>query len=303
MACIIALALLVMSVDRVIGSMSWRERGADFIPSAPPAANTTSSSCCHWPAHARADRQRSHLAVPRLELTGLPTYVMVAMSRGSVRPNRHEVLLRQRNVRCDVPLRLRHALRGDRDGRADRMPVFAEQADHGGISTIGIVGMILALLGIGFKLAAVPMHLYAKDVYEGAAVHVTAFLGFVPKAAGAVAFMLLLSTLGWGDGMSLPAPILILLWVMSVLTMTLGNIAALLQKSVKRMLACSSIAHSGYLLIGIIAGPGLGYNAVVLYLFIYGLGNTASFATAAWSVVGMNWNRWRIWPGCGTDIR
>ena len=68
---------------------------------------------------------------------------------------------------------------------------------------------------------------------------------------------------------------------MSVLTMTLGNISALLQKSVKRMLACSSIAHSGYILIGIIAGPGLGFSAVVLYLFIYGLGNTASFAVLA----------------------
>src|SRR5690606_15307040 len=124
---------------------------------------------------------------------------------------------------------------------------FALQAANGGINLIGIVGMILALLGIAFKIAAAPLHFYAADVYEGAAASVTAFLAFVPKTAGMVAIILLLSTVGWsGHGMmvdgqwvettGLPWPILTALWMISVLTMTLGNVGAILQKSVKRVL-------------------------------------------------------------------
>ena len=110
----------------------------------------------------------------------------------------------------------------------------------------------------------------------------TAFLGFVPKAGGVIALLLLLSITGWMDnGGTLPEPILIALWIMAVLTMTLGNIGALLQTRVKRMLAYSSISHSGYILIGIIAGPGAGFAAVLVYLLGYGLSNTATFAVLA----------------------
>jgi NADH-quinone oxidoreductase subunit N len=103
------------------------------------------------------------------------------------------------------------------------------------------------------------MHFYAADVYEGAAAPVTAFLGFVPKTAGMIALILLISTMGWTGSMlepGLPRPILTTLWMLAVLTMTLGNVGAILQKSVKRVLAYSSIAHSGYMLIGLIAGMG-----------------------------------------------
>lgn len=216
-----------------------------------------------------------------LELASLPTYVMVAMSRGSIRAQEAAMKYFFLGAMSAAMFLYGFALLYGATGTlvlTEMQASFADQIARGELSVLAIVGMLLALLGIGFKLAAVPMHIYAADVYEGAAVHVTAFLGFVPKAAGVIAFMILLSTLGWQDGVGLPAPILIMLWVVSVLTMTLGNIAALLQKSVKRMLACSSIAHSGYLLIGIIAGPGAGFNAAMLYLLIYGLGNTASFA-------------------------
>src|SRR5262245_65062710 len=74
---------------------------------------------------------------------------------------------------------------------------FELQARNGGVSQLGIVGMILAVLGISFKIAAAPMHFYAADVYEGAAAPVTAFLAFVPKTAGMLALILLLSTMGW----------------------------------------------------------------------------------------------------------
>ena len=146
--------------------------------------------------------------------------------------------------------------------------------------------MILAILGISFKIVAVPMHFYAADVYEGAAAPVGAFLAFVPKTAGVLAIILLLGTVGWrghhGAGSEgLPQPILVSLWMVAVLTMTLGNVGAMLQRSIKRLLAYSSIAHSGYMLIGVIAGPGLGLDAVLFYLLAYGVMNTAAFAVLA----------------------
>ncbi len=219
-----------------------------------------------------------------LELTSLPTYVMVAMSRGSKRAQEAAMKYFYLGAMSAAMFLYGFALLYGATGTLElsaMRDVLAAQAADGGIGIIAVVGMMLALLGIGFKLAAAPMHLYAGDVYEGAAVHVTAVLGFIPKAAGAMAFMLLLSTVGWFDGTPLPLPILIMLWVMAVLTMTLGNIGALLQRSVKRMFAYSSIAHSGYILVGIIAGPGLGFNAVVLYLFVYGLASTGAFAALA----------------------
>ena len=151
---------------------------------------------------------------------------------------------------------------------------------------------MLSILGIAFKLAAVPMHFYAADVYEGASSATTAFLGFVPKIAGVLALMVLLSVFGYTghitlfDGVpveipGLPAPMTAVLWMIAVLTMVLGNIGALLQRNVKRMLAYSSIAQSGYLIIGLISGPESGYSAVLFYLLGYGVTNTAMFAVLA----------------------
>ena len=162
---------------------------------------------------------------------------------------------------------------------------FAKQLSTGSINPIGIFGMILSLLGVSYKIAAAPMHFYAPDVYEGAASPVTAFLAFVPKTTGMIAIILLLSTIGWGGTPTepgLPKAILTTLWMVAVLTMTLGNVGAILQKSVKRVLAYSSIAHSGYMLIGIIAGPlYAGIEAVLFYLLAYGIMNTAAFAVLA----------------------
>jgi len=94
-----------------------------------------------------------------------------------------------------------------------------------------------------------------------------------------LAIIILVSLVGWED--RLPPVVEMTLWVVAVLTMLLGNIGALLQRSAKRMLGYSSIAHSGYMLIGVIAGPPLGLVAVLVYLIIYGTTNTAAFATLA----------------------
>lgn len=224
-----------------------------------------------------------------LELTSLPTYIMVAMSRSSLKAQEAAVKYFFLGAMSAAIFLFGFALLYGATGTivlSEMRTVFAGQIAEGGINSIGIFGMILAVLGVSFKIVAAPMHFYAPDVYEGAAAPVAAFLAFVPKAAGFISLMLLLGTMGWaghgGPGTTgLPTPIMSMLGMIAILTMTLGNIGALLQRSVKRMLAYSSIAHSGYMIIGLIAGPGLGLNAVLFYLLVYGIMNTGAFTVLA----------------------
>ena len=224
-----------------------------------------------------------------LELTSLPTYIMVAMSRSSRKAQEAGVKYFFLGAMAAAMFLYGFAFIYGATGTivlTEIQASFARQVASGGIGLYGIVGMVLAILGIAFKIAAAPMHFYAADVYEGAAAPVTAFLAFVPKTAGMLALILLVATVGWeghaGAGSAgLPPAISAVLWMIAALTMTLGNIGALLQKSVKRMLAYSSVAHSGYMLIGLLAGPPMGIDAVLFYLLAYGVMNTAAFAVLA----------------------
>ena len=139
-----------------------------------------------------------------------------------------------------------------------------------------VLAVILVVAGVGFKIAAVPFHMWAPDVYEGAPTPVTAFLSVGSKAAS---FAMLLRI--FLEGMpSLSADWRILFEVLAIVTMTVGNLAALTQSNLKRMLAYSSIAHAGYLLIGIVAA-GAGYTrgvtATLVYLFIYAFMQLGAF--------------------------
>lgn len=112
---------------------------------------------------------------------------------------------------------------------------IAQQVKAGGINEITMLGIILAIVGISFKIAAVPMHFYTPDVYQGASAPIAGFLAFVPKAAGFFAIMLIVSCVGWNFGESqsaLPPMLHDVLWAIAVLTMTVGNVLAILQSSV-----------------------------------------------------------------------
>jgi NADH-quinone oxidoreductase subunit N len=139
-----------------------------------------------------------------------------------------------------------------------------------------ILAVILVAAGMGFKIAAVPFHMWAPDVYEGAPTPVTAFLSVGSKAAS---FAMLLRI--FLEGMpTLSADWVILFEVLAIVTMTVGNVAALTQSNLKRMLAYSSIAHAGYLLIGVVAA-GAGYErgvtATLVYLFVYSFMQLGAF--------------------------
>jgi NADH-quinone oxidoreductase subunit N len=137
-----------------------------------------------------------------------------------------------------------------------------------------ILAVILIAAGMGFKIAAVPFHMWAPDVYEGAPTPITAFLSVGSKAAS---FAMLLRILLEGVP-SMSAEWRELFWVLSIITMTVGNVAALTQSNVKRMLAYSSIAHAGYVLMGIVAGGQRGVTAILVYLFVYGFMQIGAFA-------------------------
>jgi NADH-quinone oxidoreductase subunit N len=146
------------------------------------------------------------------------------------------------------------------------------------------VAVLLLVMGFSFKIAAVPLHFYAGDVYQGAATPVTAFLSFVPKISGMVALIKVLFVVTGGAWFGNPM-IIKLLWIIAVLTMTFGNVLGLLQFNVKRVLAYSSIAHSGYMLVGLAALMGArtaatqeaALQGVLFYLAAYGLANSAAF--------------------------
>lgn len=151
-----------------------------------------------------------------------------------------------------------------------------------------VLAVMLVVAGMGFKIAAVPFHMWAPDVYEGAPTPITGFLSVGSKAASfAMLLRIFVESLptmrvslsestsltpsgpevGWG----------MLFYVLAVVTMTVGNFAALTQSNLKRMLAYSSIAHAGYLLIGAVAGTSRGVTAMLVYLFVYAFMQLGAF--------------------------
>ena len=228
-----------------------------------------------------------------LELSVLPTYVMVALSRNNRKANESAIkyffLGAMSTAIFLYGFALLYGATGTMSFLEMRDVLTAQTASEAGLAPFAVIGMALALLGICFKISAVPMHVYAPDVYEGASSPMTGFLSIIPKITGFVALIILCGTFGWagreeltaaGTTMvqeGLPAPISAMLWIIAVLTMTLGNIGALLQKSVKRLIAYSGISHTGYMLIGIVAGTENGTDALLFYLVAYALGNLALF--------------------------
>lgn len=137
-----------------------------------------------------------------------------------------------------------------------------------------LMAMGLLVVGFGFKVAAVPFHMWTPDVYEGAPTSVTAYMAVASKAASFAAFLrVFLEALG-----GIKDSWRMLLVAVCVATMVLGNVVAIVQTNIKRMLAYSSIAHAGYALIGLVAADAFGTASVMLYLAIYAFMNLGAFA-------------------------
>lgn len=176
------------------------------------------------------------------------------------------------------------------------------------VETLKYLALVLIVAGLGFRLAAVPFHFYAPDVYQGVTNVNAGLLAVVPKIAGVLAVVRILLA-GFPAAASLAWELLL---VLAVLTMTLGNVCALWQQNIRRLLAYSSIAHAGYLLIGLAvafanqdqaAGVDGGLASALVYVFVYSLAALGSFAALAYlsgerqelnsvdELAGLAWNR------------
>ena len=151
----------------------------------------------------------------------------------------------------------------------------------GGVTDKGLIywgGVSMLLVGYFFKVSVVPFHMWTPDVYTGAPTPVTGYMATAAKSAAFVSLILVLSK-------AIPSSVIEwsqVLQVMAVLTMVFGNLIAMVQSNVKRMLAYSSIAHAGYALVGLASGTAAGYEAVMFYLFAYTIMNIGAFGVVAY---------------------
>jgi NADH-quinone oxidoreductase subunit N len=165
---------------------------------------------------------------------------------------------------------------------------------EGGIA--GLIAIVFVLAGLGFRVTAVPLHFYAPDVYQGGPTGTVAFLAFVPKVAGFAALLKLLAFVGDANPVAndFVKRVMFFLWVLAAITMTAGNIMGLLQTNIRRMLAYSSVANAGYMMIGLAVVPDQAYRhgseaavasggeALLFYLIAYGAMTVGAFAILAY---------------------
>ncbi len=218
-----------------------------------------------------------------MELVGLTSYVLAGYMRTSLRSTEASLkYLLFGAVSSGVMLyglSLLYGLTGETTFEGIRLALAAGEANPFAL----LVVVILVLAGFGYKIAAVPFHFWCPDVYQGAPTPVSAFFSVGPKAAGfalMIRFFYTATVAGPGDQAAVflsqvDWPLLIA--VLSVATMTYGNCVALRQNNVKRLLAYSSIAHVGYLLMGFLLLTAPGLQAILFYLAVYALMNLGAF--------------------------
>lgn len=209
-----------------------------------------------------------------LELLSLPLYAMVALKRDDVKATeaamKYFIMGAIASGMMLYGMSMFYGATGYLDLSQIAKAISAMPAEK---TLILIFGLVFILVGIGFKFAAAPFHMWAPDVYVGAPTSVTLFLGSAPKLA-ALAMTLRLLAMTMGPLLAQWQQVLI---VMAVLSMGLGNLLAIAQSNIKRMLAYSAIAHIGYLLLGVISGTAEGYSASLFYVLMYAIMSVGAF--------------------------
>lgn len=210
-----------------------------------------------------------------LELMALSTYILVGFIRYNIKSNeaamKYFLLGAFASAFLLYGISMIYGLTGTTDLKAISAYIIKNGLSNNPVLMFSIV---LFAAAFSFKIAAVPFHMWAPDAYEGAPTSITAFMSVGPKAAGfAVLGRVFLTAFG-----SVRIEWSAILIPIAILTIVVGNIAALSQTNIKRMLAYSSIAHAGYVLLGIIAGTSDGIASVLNYLLIYAFMNLGAFA-------------------------
>jgi NADH-quinone oxidoreductase subunit N len=215
-----------------------------------------------------------------LELTTIPLYVLASYRKDELKSSeaglKYLILGGISSALLLFGISLIYGLTGTTFLAEVKTTLIVRFLSTGNIGPALVLGFIFMIAGFGFKLALVPFHVWVPDVYEGAPTPITAFLSVASKAAGIVAFLrvffhsFLIFQVDW----------VLLLAVLASLAMIIGNIIALLQTNIKRMLAYSSIAQIGYILLGVVAATSRGVASVAFYTFVYMFANMGAFITA-----------------------
>jgi NADH-quinone oxidoreductase subunit N len=224
-----------------------------------------------------------------LEIMSLAAYILVGFRRADRRCNEAAMKYFILGSAASAVFLYGSALIYGATGSLNLSSILAfVQSAQGAVSPVFVLGSALVVFGFFFKVAAVPFHMWMPDVYEGAPTPVTGFMTTGIKAASFAAFIRVLYHLGFGHGIAARVQVHLhdVLWGAAALTMIVGNVIALTQVNLKRMLAYSSIAHTGYLLVGLLVGPEAGQpgGPLFLYLASYSVMNLGAFAVL--SVLG-----------------
>lgn len=226
-----------------------------------------------------------------LELVSIPTYLLLYLSRRNLRTleaaTKYFFLSVFSSGLLLYGLAFLYGLTGVSHLKA--LAYFVHFAPNVPQPQFGLIAVVFIVAGLGFRVAAVPFHFYAPDVYEGSPLVVTALLAWIPKGIGFLAMIRVLTSVFAPAGADSPVvgKAIALCWIIAAVTMTLGNTVALQQKNLQRLFAYSSIAHAGYLMIGVAVAfrntPGtqamyLGTEGILFYLFAYALMTLGAFA-------------------------
>jgi NADH-quinone oxidoreductase subunit N len=215
-----------------------------------------------------------------LELVSLPTYLLLYLSRRNVKTQEAATKYFYLSIFSSgillFGMAYLYGLTGVSNLKA--LAFVLRAAPSTAPLAFGLIAVLFIMGGLSFRVAAVPFHFYAPDVYQGSPTVIAAMLSWVPKAIGFLAMIRMLTAVVGGASV-LGGKALILAWIIAVATMTLGNTVALIQDDLKRLLGYSSIAHAGYLMIGVTAAfapetadaPSLGVQGIVFYLAAYAL--------------------------------
>jgi NADH-quinone oxidoreductase subunit N len=210
-----------------------------------------------------------------LELLSLSLYSMVALARDSARSTEAAMKYFVLGALASGMLLYGMSMIYGATGSLEIPEVAAKIADGEAISTILLFGLVFVVAGVAFKLGAVPFHMWVPDVYHGAPTAATLMIGTAPKlAAFAFIMRLLVAALGDQAVVSEWRQMLVLL---AVASLALGNLAAIAQTNLKRMLAYSTISHMGFLLLGVLAGTVEGFGAAMFYTVVYVLMGLGAF--------------------------
>ncbi|MCP4704509.1 MAG: NADH-quinone oxidoreductase subunit N [candidate division Zixibacteria bacterium] len=209
-----------------------------------------------------------------LEIMSLPLYVMAGFFRNNPNSNESSVKYFIMGAFATGFLLYGIALIYGAAGTTDLRRIMTDVgylSSHSGFFLY--TGALLMMIGFGFKVAAVPFHMWVPDVYQGAPTPVTAYFSVAPKAAGFAA-ILRIFVYGLGDLNELS----VIFWILAILTMSVGNLMAIFQTNIKRMLAYSSIAHAGYIMIALSVGGAGAVSTAAFYLLAYTFFNLGGFA-------------------------